>query len=278
MSQDEDKSFLILKTFDGLKLDNIHERRMACKPLHDYFCQLIRFAGVNYCELDESHLKIASLKSRWENIKSCLEYVEDPTPWNQIVDDLHKTRVTIEHNDHEDAEKEMLLKIRKEAPKFKNWILKVSKDYRLQSKNYTFTDTFYKHSRHSIFDAKMILAEFGNNTPYAVRDDIELEDTYQQLPILVQLLEERIQSTKFENIEMKDLETLIKIVKIVSNFKGNEGILISNGICPKCGEEIKYTETPFGGGTEYRPEPDGFFLRTGCQKCDYELQQETIYI
>jgi len=152
-------------------------------------------------------------------------------------------------------------------------------NYHLQSKNYTFKDTFYKYSEHYITEAKIILSEFGENTPYAVCDELEfLEDAYQQLPILMTYLKRRIQLSKLENIEVMDLENLIKIVKIVSNFKGNEETLMSNGICPKCGGEIKETQTYFGGGTEYQPEPDGIFIRIGCQKCDYEVYQDIINI
>lgn len=279
MGQDKDEYSLILKTFDELKLDNIHERRMACKPLHDYFLQLIRFTGINYCDMKESFINMASLKSRWENIKNCLEYIDDPKPWDWIVDGLHRIRVQVEHHDHYDPKKEKLLKIRDEAPKFKDWILKVSMDYHLQSKNYTLIDTFHKHSVHYITEAKVILSEFGENTPYAARDEFEFfEDTYQQLPILIQYFKKRIQLSNLENIEVADLENLIKIIKIVSNFRENEETLMSNGICPKCGGEIKETQTHFGGGTECQPEPDGIFIRVGCQKCDYELHQDTINI
>jgi len=115
MGQDKDEYFLMLKAFDELKLDNIHERRMACKPLHDYFLQLIRFTGMNFCDIEESFIKMASLKSRWENIKYCLEYIEDPKPWDQIVDGLHNIRVQVEHRDHYDPKKKSLLKIREEV-------------------------------------------------------------------------------------------------------------------------------------------------------------------
>lgn len=279
MDETEDNLALILKAFDELKLDNIHKRRMACKPLHDYFLQLIRHTGINYCEIEKSFINMASLKSRWENIKYCLEYVDDPKPWDETVDAVHKIRVKVEHSDHYDPQADILLKIREEAPKFKNWLLKVSMEYKLQSKNYTFIDTFYKYSEHYITEAKMICSEFGENTPYAVRAEFDFsKDTYQQIPILRNYLKKRMQLSKLENIEVQDLENLIKLVKIVCNFRGNEESLMSNGICPKCGAEIKQTQSYFGGGKEYKPEPDGVFIRVGCQKCDYEIHQDTIYI
>jgi hypothetical protein len=279
MKQNMTNFSLMLKTFDELKLDNIHERRMACKPLHDYFIILIRFVGVNLCELEESIVKMSSLKTRWENIKNCLEYVDEPKYWDEIVDNLHKIRVKVEHQDYFDPSKEILLNIRKETPNFKEWIIKASGDYKLQSKNYTFIDTFYKHSNHYINEAKIILSEFGEKTPFAVRDEFEFtSDTYQQLPILMEYLQKRIQLSKLQNIEVEDLENLIKIIKIVSNFRANEETLMSTGVCPKCGGDIKETQTYFGGGTEYQPEPDGVFIRIGCQECDYEIEQDTFNI
>lgn len=72
-----------------------------------------------------------------------------------------------------------------------------------------------------------------------------------------------------------NLEKLIQIAKIISDFKGKEEILLRYSICPKCGGKVRETQRRFGG-TEDDPMPDGVYLRVGCEKCDYELHSETI--
>lgn len=278
MVEQDDKCPLILKTFDKLELDTIHERRMAWKPLHDYYMKIIKEAGIKFCNLDETSITMTALNTRWKNIKNCLEYIEDPKSWDQTLNTLHKIRVKVEHKDDYDPKKESLLKIREDAPKFTDWILKVSRAYYLQSKDYTFIDAFYKESRHYIRHANIILGEFGEKTPYVVHDEFDLlEDTYQQIPTLKHFLEDRIQVSKLEDIKVSDLENLIKIVEIISNFKAKEENLISSYICPKCGAKIEETQQPFGG-SEDDPEPDGVYCRIGCEKCDYIIETETIYL
>ena len=59
----------LLKTFDTLSLDSIHERRMASKPLYDFFMLLLKEVAITFLDLDKNSLSTYQLKTRWENIK-----------------------------------------------------------------------------------------------------------------------------------------------------------------------------------------------------------------
>lgn len=128
-------------------------------------------------------------------------------------------------------------------------------------------------------EAEWIIQEYGEKPPYAAKPDYsaELEEyPYQQLSELVQALQERLKNiAKLEDIERTDLEKLIQVVKLVSHFRGKEGVLLRYSVCPKCGGKIKETQRYFGGTCD-DPEPDGLHYRVGCEKCDYELNSETI--
>jgi len=274
-----DKYSKILETFDNLKLENIHERRTACKPLYDYFKTLIFEVGVALCGLDQNSLRVSHLKTRWENIKNCLSYIDDPKNWEDVINEVNNIRQKVEHNDYYDPKAGQLRDIRKRAPEFKDWIIKVAQEYYKKSKGFTFKEAFYHLSNRYITEVESMLQEYGEKPPYAAKPDysIELEEyPYSQLLELVQTLKERLKDiAKLESIERTDLEKLIQLVKVISHFKGKEEILLRYSVCPKCGGAIKETQSYFGG-TYDDPEPKGMHIRVGCEKCDYELDSETI--
>lgn len=282
MTEKENNEYTkILKTFDILKLDNIHKRRTAYKPLYDYFQRIVMKVGVALCNLDQNSLITSPLKARWKNIEYCLSYIEDPKIWDDLINEMYKIRNKVEHDDYYDPKLERLTEIRKKAPEFKDWIIRVAKEYHKKSSKFTFRKSFYQLSNRYINEAEGIIQEYGENTPYTVKLDhsTELEEhPYQQLFELPRVLRKRLKNiTKLEDIKRSDLEKLVQIVEILSYLKGKEEILLRYSVCPKCGGEIKETQEYFGG-TPDDPEPDGAHYRVGCKKCDYELHSETIYI
>jgi len=274
-----DKYLKILETFDKLTLENIHERRTACKPLYDYFQTLTLEVGVTLCGLDQNSLKTYHLKTRWENIKYCLSYVDDPGKWEDVINEIHNIRSKVEHEDDSDPKPERLKEIRKKAPEFKDWIVQVAQEYYRKSKGFTFKEAFYHLSHYYIIQAEYMLREFGEKPPYVAEPEhhMELEEyPYQQLSQLVHTSKERLpQIAKLENIERPDLEKLVQLVKIISYFRGKEDVLLRYSVCPKCGGAIKETER-YSGGTYEDSEPTSIHVRIGCEKCDYELHNETI--
>lgn len=126
MTEQEDKYSLFLKKFDELEIDTVYGRRVAWKPLHDYFMQLIREAGVELCDIKDPFFSTKpSLLSRWGDIKDYIKYIDDPSSWDRTLNAMHEIRIKVEHNDYYDPSKESLLKIREKAPLFKDWILKM---------------------------------------------------------------------------------------------------------------------------------------------------------
>lgn len=278
---DGDVYLEILETFDGLKLNTIYERRTAYKPLYDYFQRLMIEIGSRQCGLNRGSLGDHQLLVRWDKIKYCLNYIENPKIWDRLIYRMHGIRRKVEHDDYYDPKPERLKEIRNEAIEFKDWIVRVARKYYEKSPRFTFKQSFSHISNLYLDEAEWILQKYSKKPPYVVKQDdlMDLEEyPYWQLPELVKALREKLENiTSLEDIERSDLEKLIQIVEIVSDFKGKEEILLNHAICPNCGGKIKETERYFGG-TEDDPEPDGLFYRVGCENCDYEFHSDTIYI
>jgi len=276
-----DKYSRFLQIFDSLKLNDTSGRRTAYKPLYEYFQKLVLEVGVTLCNLDQNSLKISHLKTRWENVKSCLSYIEDPKEWDALINEINNIRQKVEHNDYYDPNSERLLEVRRKAPEFKDSVIRVAKEYYKKSKNFTFKEAFFHLSNLYIIEAEGLLEEYGIEPPYVVKTDYSLElekYPYQQLSEIVKKLRERLGSiAKLEDVERSDLEELIQIVKIISHLRGKEEILLRYSVCPRCGGKIKETQK-YVGGTPDDPEPTAVYCRVGCEKCDYELHSETINI
>ena len=271
----------LFKTFDELKLSSAHERRMAWKPLHDFFQLLLREVGVVLLGLDKNSLSVYHLKTRWENIRVHLSYVEDPKAWDGLVNEMNNIRQRVEHDDYYDPKPGDLKKIRENLPQFKEWILRVGREYYKKSKNLTFKQSFYRMLAHHTREAEGLIRDYGETTPHVAKSDYSIltgKESYTELKELVDASKKRLDSaSEAEDLQHSDLNNLINLVKIISKIKGKEETLLSYSVCPKCGGKIVETEHEFGG-SEDRPEPDGFVYRVGCEKCNYVLHKETINI
>lgn len=275
---------MLLQTFDLLKLNNIHERRTACKPLYHYFQKLMLEIGVVFCNLDQNSLRTSHLKNRWRNIKYCLSCIEDPKRWDALINEMNNIRQKVEHNDYFDLRPERLTEIRKKAPEFKEWLICTSKEYYKKSAKFTFKEAFYHILNRYAREAGEIIQEYGEKTPYVACKPRDYsgyleENSYLRLSELTKALQRKLENiSKLEDIECSNLEKLIQIVEIISSFRGKEEILLRYYVCPKCGSKIEENQRYFGGGREDQPEPDGVYIRVGCEKCDYVVHSETIYI
>jgi hypothetical protein len=269
----------ILEAFDQLKLDNVHERRMASKPLYDFFMILLKEVGVALCGLDENSLKAYHLKTRWKNIKTHLSYIEDPKVWDDLVNELNNIRNDVEHKDYYYPKAQRLKEIREKALEFKDWIVRVGKEYYRQSKNFTFKEAFLKTVMEHVREADWMMHEFGESTPHAAKSEYSLldeKDEYLELKQSIKLLQGRLNNiADLEDLERPDLENLIKMVRIISQIRAREEILLKYSVCPKCGGKITETQRAVGG-TADDPEPTAIVYRVGCENCDYELHSETI--
>lgn len=66
MTEEKDRYYIdLLETFDGIGLKNTSERRMAFRPLYDYFQKLMLEVGVQKCGLNDNSFKPLPLGVRW---------------------------------------------------------------------------------------------------------------------------------------------------------------------------------------------------------------------
>lgn len=247
----------IIEIFDNLSLEGIHERRMAYRPLHDYFQESTLEVGVRFCGLERDLLKTYPLRTRWRLIKNLLAYIEDPKVWENLINEIDNIRQRVEHNDSYDPKPNRLKAIRKRAPEFKDWINRVGKEYFKKSKHFTFKQAFCQLSDRYMIESEWILKKYGE-APYVTKPDYSLElkeYPYHQLTQSIEVLRDRLKTIReLKGITRSDLEKLIEIVGIIAHLNGKEEVLLSHSICPKCGGKIIETEISLGGTME-DPEP-----------------------
>lgn len=271
----------ILDTFDSIDLDTEYKKRVAVKPLYDYFQILILEVAVHLCGLNRNSMRNYHLKTRWDMIKRCLRLTEDPESWDALIYGLQKMRSSIEHNDYKLPSKVALLQTRKRAQQFKEWLLKVGKQYHKESKGFSFIQKFSVVSDWYIVQADWFLHKYGKEPPYSVKTDIllpEKEDTYKRLESLKNSIESRTREIDdIKDLKKEDLDNLVELVKEIERLDARENVFLQFNTCPKCGGKIVETETEFGG-TPDDPMPSAITYRIGCENCDYEVVSETIEI
>lgn len=269
----------VLTTFDSMNLENEHDRRVAVKPLYDYFQILILEVAVHLCGLNRNSMKNCHLKSRWDMIKSALLLIEDPTRWDELINRLQNTRSSVEHNDYEVPSKVALDDTRKQAPMFKEWVVAIGQKYLKESKGFSFIQEYFGLSRWYITQAEWTLDQYGEKPPYAVRTysvSEEEKHSYGMLESLKERLNSRIPEIHYMNdLKKEDLNDLVQLIKETERLDAKETVLLHFNVCPKCGGKVGETETSVGGSID-DPMPTAVIYRVGCEKCDYELHSETI--
>lgn len=260
-----------------MELKNTAERRTVIKPLYDYFQRLLRDVAVRKCGLDDNTIKNTHLKVRWINVKACLECIEDPTGWDELINRLQNIRRSVEHDDYADPKKSNIEFIKEKIPEFTRWIINTSDKYHKKSLKFTFKESFYARLYHNLRKAESITYEYSMDD--SGNHPIDLSDDYAQLKDIVQEYEDKIDKLKIkDDLDKYDLHILIKLNQILSKIEASEDILLELSICPKCGGKIETTQNNIGGNTENDPEPRGIFYRVGCQNCDYLIESEYIDI
>lgn len=274
----------LLQLFDTLKKDDTYSRRIAYKPLYEFFARLIILVGHKCCDIKIESLndQFGSLKPLWDRVKAFLALVDtDTKKWDELVGTIHNIRRDVEHSPTADPNLYLLEDIRKKAPEFRNWSIEAGKHYLKKSKHFTFKIAFFKIVDSTIDDANRLVSEFGE-TPYLAK--IREEEEYTEIPVLIKRLRERErqeetslrEKTSLQEIKHTDLLDLTRLIELVSKFMGVETGLLANSVCPKCGGKIK--DSTYQHSPKYDEPPTSFTYRVGCEKCDYELNNETIDI
>lgn len=279
MTENSDDFAVMLESFDGLGLNNVSIRRMAVKPLYDYFQKLAILVGTKICGLNKNALKTSHLKYRWESIRSCISFegIEISDEWKTLITNISEVRDKVEHNDDYDPPQKKLVEIRKKAPEFAKWLLGVARTYAEKTPRYSFKQAFYRLLQEYVFDARGIIMQYGERAPHIARIGYLMEQEgleYQNLPDLLKALNSTLNNFRdLEDVDRSDLENLIRTVRITSILQAREELLLKDSQCPSCGGKIVESQN-WVGGTENNPEPDGFVYRVGCEKCEYEIHQE----
>lgn len=269
----------ILATFDLFDLEDEYVRRVVVKPLYDYFQSLILEVAEHLCSMNRNAMKIYHLKTRWDMIKSALWLVENPTQWDALINQLQNACSSVEHTDYESPNKASLASVRNQAPEFKKWILAVGNRYYAESQGFSFIQEYLGSLRWYISQAKWNLQQYGDEPPYSVKRDIVMpseQHPYKSLKSLVETVDSRISEIhKIDDLKRQDIENLVKLIRETKRLDAKEDVLLHSNICPKCGGKIVDTQRSVGGNVN-DPMPTAIICRVGCEKCDYELNSETI--
>ncbi len=270
----------ILESYDKTPKESADERRASAKFLWDYFMKLLLVVGTNHVGYDIESLKIAHLKTRWNQINRPLSTIDQIEKWNQLINKINCIREKIEHDDFFSPDGQDLVDIRQQAPLFKEWILKAGVRYYRSSKGFNFIDYFKRITDFYLSQSEIILSNYGLETPYVAKyvyAPIVKDDIYSEIPSLKKIIEKRIKEIhRITDLDHSDLEKLTKFIEVISKINAWEDALLKDSICPACGGHIKETQRYSGGG--YEEPPDTVHIRVGCTNCKYEIMTDTIDI
>ncbi len=266
---------LLLSKFDSFKLDSQYDRRLAIKPLYDFYQISILESSVMFCGFNRDTVKNQHLNTRWVLIKSPLSTIDSKIDrWNDLVKSVGNERSEVEHNDYHFPKRTALEKARLQAPDFLTWLVDASKEYQKISKGFSFAKEFSVLLDRHIIYANIIIDTYGEKPPFCVDMPEEIR-AFQGLPSLKNRLEARNKKINdINDLKREDLVDLITLVRITENINARESALLSDNKCPKCGSKIITSQNLIGGNQDH-PEPYAIDIRVGCEDCDYTLFEET---
>ena len=268
----------LLSKFDKLDLENEYDRRLAIKPLYDFYQISLLEASVMFCGFNRDTVKNQHLNTRWMLTRSTLLDIDSTIErWNNLIKTVENERNGVEHNDYHFPKKEALVEARLQASDFLTWLVTTSKNYYELSRGFSFAKEFTILSDIQIILADIILNTYSEKTPFFL-DSPEEKAEFWQLPQLKERLEPRSKQIRdINDLKKEDLIDLITLAKLTENINVRENALLHDSKCPNCGNKIITTEEPMGGN-EADSAPEAIAVRVGCEKCDYSLHEETIDI
>jgi uncharacterized protein with PIN domain len=270
----------IAEDLESISLERKYQRRVAVKLLYDYFQILTLEVAVCFCGLNRDSVKSCHLATRWKIVTDRLGLVEDPKKWDKFVNELSDMREKVEHNDYAYPEKTSVLRVKGIVSDFRTWIVKTGNEYHEKSSGWSFIQKFVLVSQSYITQADWMLRMYGEEPPYSAKSDTVLpgdEPPYKRLSVLRSSLDSRTHELgKIEDLKNEDIDNLVDLVREVERLDAIENVLIRLSICPKCGGKIVETQNNILSGNPEDPEVHAIFYRVGCEKCDYELNSETI--
>lgn len=271
----EEKLEGCLSFFDSLNLEDNYTRRAAFKPLYDYFQVLLYEVACRYCSQDKNCLKNQGLEARWNmlnNVESLFE--GDIERWKQIIHQIQNVRSRVEHNDDFIPEKSVLVDLRKNAPDFTQWLIEAGQKYYAKSANLSFIEEFNRKLLWYLSQADAVMEQYGEDIPFFAKISFQQED-YATLEALRETLGARKSGIHtLRDLKKEDLDNLSKLITRIERFDAQATTLLHFNVCAKCGGKISQTDTYVLGMNS--SVPIAVVCRIGCEKCDYEVNRETI--
>ena len=140
--------------------------------------------------------------------------------------------------------------------------------------NLSFKDQFYIEIKNAIREADALHSEFGNDPFISFDYDSRWDDMISLSEEMRKKLPTRNQSKQLTN---EELINFIRLKELIAYFDGKQDMMLYKNLCPVCGNRIT-TQNHSIGGTREDPEPDAIYYRVGCEKCNYYLDDDTIYL
>ncbi len=232
-----------LDEFDRFDLNQAYTRRVAVKPLYDFFQKLVIEMGVKNCHLLKGTLNPMALSSRWNLLK---DYLKDTDRWDEIINRLQNMRNDTNHKDDYCPEKKNLQSIRQIVPEFRTWILLAATDYREQSEGLPFIDMYRRYS--------LIYIRRSSHIP--------------SLALEQELFSKRLSEIEgFHDLTGEDFIQLINFVREVERYDQREFT------CLRCGGRLEeyFESSECTTGSHF----SGDLIRViACDSCDYVKSRE----
>ncbi len=276
----EERTQIILASYDAQDLTNQYQKRMAFYPLHDYFHLHILEIGVRFCGIPEVALKSCSIKVRWEHVKDVLSEIGNiPSEWDQVIRTLHNLRNKLAHEDAVPNIRALEF-IRSKAEEFSKWIIESGGNYFVQSSGFPLIQRFKKLARWYVNRADSILSEYGKTVPHYVLGNLRW--TKEVFFIKIKSLKASAAHagksiTSVAEITSSNLDGLISLITEIERLDARECVYLEFNICPLCGSKIVSSQQTLGGSFT-DPVPTEIHYRIGCEKCDYEVMYETVQV
>lgn len=269
----------LLQAFDNCNLADDIQRRGSYSYLYDYFqLTLSKVGEVMGCLNSIKHYQI---NGRWGGVKARLDMIKSLNHWDKVIRKLSYVRNETEHKDRYFPKREDLDFIRSSAESFREELIATSNQYYKKMERLDFLERFKIFIDLNINEAEMILFQLKTEGPN-VCAPIGINEEYDRYPLgelqdTIKKLKLRMGKLQTPNdISEDDLIALNRLIKTNAYMDGRTDALLQYSICPKCGGKVRDTEKYSGESSD--GSPTKVHIRTGCEDCDFVLNEEIIDI
>lgn len=131
MSHDPEIPIEYLTLFDRLDLEQQHESRAATRAIVDFYGHILYQVGTSYLGFEPGDLT-QGVGPQWNKAKDRLRAIEDieiPEEFNSLLNRLHQTQNSVDHQFHHDPDTDLLEEARKSAQRWAGWFWENAAEY-----------------------------------------------------------------------------------------------------------------------------------------------------